>query len=165
MFPRDMILVADGTAGSVRAAEASVSIARGTGSRVHVACCVQTSVPTPYPRSGARYRTDSLVEQRKLNGLLALDEMVERISGEGVTVAGTHYREGARPHREIVGLADALGVDLIVVGRREESASERVIVALFPSLGKLADRIYHHARCPVMVVRKQEVHDAARVLE
>lgn len=91
--------------------------------------------------------------------------MVERLSGEGVVIAGTHYREGARPHREIVGLADELGVDLIVVGRREESASERIVVAHFPSLGELADRIYHHARCPVMVVRKHEVRNAARVLE
>lgn len=51
------------------------------------------------------------------------------------------------PWREIVGLAEELGVDSIVVGSRGVTGIQRLL------LGSTAENVVRHAPCPVLVVR------------
>jgi len=57
-----------------------------------------------------------------------------------------HFRTG-RPDRAIVGLANELGADLIVVGTHPTSRLQRLLG------GSTADRVARNASCPVVVVR------------
>jgi nucleotide-binding universal stress UspA family protein len=45
-----------------------------------------------------------------------VDEQVKKVEEAGGTVAGIHLREGGPPAKEIIALAEELGVDLIVGG-------------------------------------------------
>ena len=50
------------------------------------------------------------------------------------------------PAAEIIGAAEARGVELIVIGRRGQHRVERLL------MGSLADRAVRHASCDVLVV-------------
>ncbi|MEX2646246.1 MAG: universal stress protein, partial [Gaiellaceae bacterium] len=51
------------------------------------------------------------------------------------------------PAAKIVETADELGADLIVIGTRNGSALERLV------LGSTSTKVLHHAHCDVLVVR------------
>lgn len=63
-----------------------------------------------------------------------------------VNVAGTHLTEG-RPPEEICGLAEELGVDLVVVGSRGLGLVKRLAV------GSVSEGVVNRAPCPVLVTR------------
>jgi len=64
----------------------------------------------------------------------------------GGAVAGIHLREGGPPAKEIIALAEELGVDLIVVGSRDRGRLRRALT------GSVCDQVVRRARCPVLVV-------------
>lgn len=63
-----------------------------------------------------------------------------------------HFRVG-RPDRAIVGLANELGADLIVVATHPTSRLQRLLG------GSTADRVARNAPCPVVVVRPKRDED------
>jgi nucleotide-binding universal stress UspA family protein len=65
----------------------------------------------------------------------------------GGTVAGTHLRMGA-VDLEIVGLAEELQADLIVMGSRGLGGVRRAL------MGSVSDSVVRHAHCPVTIVRE-----------
>jgi nucleotide-binding universal stress UspA family protein len=74
-------------------------------------------------------------------------ERMQAFAGEGDGRALTHIAEG-RPYAEIVGLAEKLDVDLIVIGTS-------VHASLFggaPALGSEIERVVRNAPCPVLCV-------------
>jgi nucleotide-binding universal stress UspA family protein len=103
--------------------------------------------------------SDALLERIPLEGLTLLDELVGTIEDQGVSVAGSHYRKG----REIVRLAEELGAGLIIMGGRDGGEIERAFVGIFPYfLGCFSDRVFHRARCPVLVVRGERRRENIR---
>jgi len=147
----------DGSRESPSAIPAATKIAKSTGSQLHVVCCVPSRPPPSYPHpSFTIERSGAVLERRRLEGIMLLDELVGRIEDRGVSVAGSHYKEG-KADREIVGLAEELGVGLIVVGGRDLSETERACVGIFPYFfGDFSDMVFHRARCPVLVIRGEE---------
>ena len=81
-----------------------------------------------------------------------LDEQVKNVEDAGGTVAGAHLR-GERPAEEIVALAEELGADLIVVGRRERGRIRRALA------GSVSGWVVRHASSPVLVVRSHNGTD------
>lgn len=61
---------------------------------------------------------------------MLLDKLVGRIEDQRVSVAGSHYKVG-KADREIVRLAEELGVGLIITGGRDLSKIERTFVGVF----------------------------------
>jgi nucleotide-binding universal stress UspA family protein len=55
---------------------------------------------------------------------------------------------------EIVALAEALGVGLIVMGSRGLGGVRRAL------MGSVSDSVVRHAHCPVLVVRQEKVQAA-----
>jgi nucleotide-binding universal stress UspA family protein len=78
-----------------------------------------------------------------------LEEQVERLRDYGAVVAGAHLREG-HPADEIAGLAEDLGVGLIVVGSRRLGTVKRLVV------GSVSEGVVSLARGPVLVMRGDE---------
>ena len=62
---------------------------------------------------------------------------------------GTHLRRG-RPAKEVVGLAEELGAELVVVGSRGLGEVKRLVV------GSVSEGVVSLASCPILVVRGGE---------
>ncbi len=57
-------------------------------------------------------------------------------------------REGSEEAEEILKVADELDPDIIVLGHKGKSAIKRFL------LGSVSNRVTHHAKCSVWVVRR-----------
>jgi nucleotide-binding universal stress UspA family protein len=74
-----------------------------------------------------------------------LDAETERVRAAGGTVARAHMRMG-KADREVVALAEEVGVGFIVVGSRGQGGVRRAL------MGSVSDFVVRHAHCPVLVV-------------
>jgi nucleotide-binding universal stress UspA family protein len=75
-----------------------------------------------------------------------LDAETERVRAAGETVARAHLRMG-KADREVVALAEEVGVGFIVVGSRGRRGVRRAL------MGSISDSVVRHAYCPDLVVR------------
>lgn len=73
--------------------------------------------------------------------------MAERLTAAGIP-AEAHPRRGD-PASEIVAHAEQIGADLVAVGSRGLSGLDRLL------LGSIARNVLNHARCSVLIVRKE----------
>jgi nucleotide-binding universal stress UspA family protein len=55
--------------------------------------------------------------------------------------------QGSMEDENIVGLAEELGADLMVLGSRELGGMKRLL------MGSVSESVVRHAHCPVLVVR------------
>jgi nucleotide-binding universal stress UspA family protein len=76
-----------------------------------------------------------------------LDEQVDRVKQEGVSVAEAHLVRG-RPDREVVHLGEEIGAGLIILGSRGLGGVRRAL------MGSVSDSVVRHAHCPVLIVRE-----------
>ena len=79
---------------------------------------------------------------------------MQKIREAGGEVSGAHVRVGLTD-AEIVGLAEELGVWLIVMGSRGLGGIRRAL------MGSVSDSVVRHAHCPVLIVRKEEPQEEA----
>jgi nucleotide-binding universal stress UspA family protein len=144
------LLAVDGARESFAAAEAAVELTNGTGSELHVVHAVSSVAELPYPHSHAKERSDALLEQKKLAGLMLLDERVRWIEKLGGSVAVSYYREG-KPEDEVVRLAEEVDAGLVVVGNRVRGWIARMLGESF------SENVLRRLNCPVLVVREPPV--------
>jgi nucleotide-binding universal stress UspA family protein len=76
-----------------------------------------------------------------------LDQQVDRIKQEGVSVAEAHLVRG-RPDRELIHLSEEIGTGLIIMGSRGLGGVRRAL------MGSVSDSVVRHAHCPVLIVRE-----------
>jgi nucleotide-binding universal stress UspA family protein len=76
-----------------------------------------------------------------------LDQQVERVKEEGVSVAEAHLVRG-HPDREVVHLSEEIGAGLIIMGSRGLGGVRRAL------MGSVSDSVVRHAHCPVLIVRE-----------
>ena len=143
IFPTRVLLATDGSPDAALAANSAIELCERTGSELHIVH-VGEYVPT-----FLAYTEEEPVELRR-NAERLLDEQVESIRAVGDTVAGAHLRLG-RPAEQIIALSEELGVGVVVVGSRGQSALRRAV------LGSVSEDVVRYAHCPVFVVRAEEV--------
>ena len=80
-----------------------------------------------------------------------MDAEVEQVNAAGGTVAQAHLGLGT-PDREIVDLAEQIGVGLVVMGSRGLGGIRRAL------MGSVSDSVVRHAHCPVLVMRREKPH-------
>jgi nucleotide-binding universal stress UspA family protein len=80
--------------------------------------------------------------------LSVLDEIFRMRDAPRSVQYHVHTRIGD-PADEIVGVAEEIGADLIILGCHERGTVERIL------LGSVSTRLLHEARCPVLVARKK----------
>jgi nucleotide-binding universal stress UspA family protein len=150
MFPTKILLAVDGSKETPSAVRATVELAAGTDSEVHVVHVVSTVPELPYPHFAAKERSEAILEWRKLKGLEFLDEQVRCIGEDlGGSVAASYYREG-RPEKELLRLGREIDAGVIVMGGRRRSRLERVLAA------NTAEKVLRRADRPVLVVGSED---------
>jgi nucleotide-binding universal stress UspA family protein len=94
-------------------------------------------------------RCEATQEQLSSDARELLDAEVEQVKAQGGTVAEAHLGVGA-PDREIVNLAEEIGVGLIVLGSRGRGGIRRAL------MGSVSNSVVRHAHCPVLMVRREK---------
>ena len=152
IFPTRILLATDGSEEAELAALRAVDLAQSTDSELHVVHVgVVPIFLQSYPGTLGYY--GKLYEQIEDTSRELLRKQSLRVKAAGGTVAGTHLRMGAVA-LEIVALAEALGVGLIVMGSRGLGGVRRAL------MGSVSDSVVRHAHCPVLVVRQEKVQAA-----
>jgi nucleotide-binding universal stress UspA family protein len=149
IFPTKILLATDDSGDAELAATTAVSLAKSTGSELHV---VHVWRPVPSVHFDALIRQEMEREAQEI-----LDEQVKKIEGLGATVAQAHLREGST-YEEIVAFAEEIEAGLIAVGSRGRGRIRRLL------MGSISDALVRHATCPVVVVRWKPVVFPAKIL-
>ncbi len=92
---------------------------------------------------------DRLLESMKRRGEDILSKESEFIKNLGVSHVNTVLATGPSPAQEIVAFAEKEKVDLIVIGSRGRTASQRF------HIGSVAANVVSHTPCCVYVVKEQ----------
>jgi nucleotide-binding universal stress UspA family protein len=139
-----MLVATDGSDTAAKAVSEAADLAEGTGARVHVM--------TAYRPLRAKVASGKAVDPEVADWQLADDSRADSILDEARAVfrvrgveAEPHARRGD-PADAIIGLAEELGTDLIVVGNKGLTGARRFL------LGSVPDKVSHHAPCSVLIV-------------
>lgn len=148
--PRTIVLAVDGSVDSLAAARFLAALPLDRGSTVRLVGVVE---PYRYPPvAGEALSTywlkelDEVIEERKteLDGILA--RVAEDFRGRVATVErSVHFGPASD---ELIAAAGEPDVDLMVVGARGLGPVARLL------LGSVSERVFHHAGCPVLVVKR-----------
>ena len=136
-FPTKILLATDGAKEATLAAQDAIDLSDQSGAELHVVYVGHSSLTQP----PTEYRTAA--QER-------LDALVTKVEDAGVTVAEAHLRmdtQGSMEDENIVGLAEELGTDLIVIGSQGLSRMKRLL------MGSVSERVVRLAHCPVLVMR------------
>ncbi|MDP8925339.1 MAG: universal stress protein [Actinomycetota bacterium] len=147
---KKILVGTDGSEDATLAIRAAIDLSNKTGAELHVVHAWRKpqapSLAAPglaYPSlEGASYSDTLEQEAEEL-----LEEQAERIRAAGGTLAQVYLREG-RAAEEVTGLAEELGVDLVVVGSRGVGAVKRLVT------GSVSEGVVHLSPCPVLVTRE-----------
>ena len=136
-FPTKILLATDGSKDAALAAQAAIDLTNQSGAELHIVYVGHGSLTL----SPTEYRVSA---QERLDGL------VKEVEDAGGTVTEAHLRmdtQGSMEDENIVGLAEELGADLIVIGSRGLSGMKRLV------MGSVSESVVRHAHCPVLVMR------------
>ena len=151
--PLNRILLATyGSEGTEFVAQTAIRLANSAECELHLVYVERLPGYPAYAPLSVRHLEWELLEGAERAGLERLWELDRTIRIAGGTVAGAHLRIG-EVAKEVVGLAEELEVDLIVVGTRGRGFVGRAL------MGSVSDSVVRHARCPVVVVRSQKTDD------
>jgi nucleotide-binding universal stress UspA family protein len=146
IFPTKILLATDGSAEAEAAARVAAALADKTASEVHVVYVEVVPYSAQYSAAAAVGYDRELYEKIEEEARATLRKLTWQVKLAGAAVAEDHLRMGA-PDEEIVGLAEAIGAGLIVMGSRGRGGIKRAL------LGGVSDSVIRHAHCPVLVVR------------
>lgn len=133
----------DGSDGSHRAAEHAAAIARHWEARLLIVTVVRTPEGW-WGIGGAPPSPDALAAALTAGQQQVLSEIEAHLSLDGVDYE--LIEELGDPVGRLIAVCESSSADLVVIGKRGAGLAERVV------LGSVADRLTHHAPCPVLVV-------------
>jgi nucleotide-binding universal stress UspA family protein len=142
IFPK-ILLASDVSEDAQRAVEMATGLCATLGSELHVAYVAHEH---PYLHAYYDLRHQEDEENFQAEAERTLEESVDRVSKTGGTVAESHLRVGEAA-KEIVELAEELGVGLVVLGSSGRGRMRRAL------MGSVATSVLRHAHCSVLVAR------------
>jgi nucleotide-binding universal stress UspA family protein len=141
--PSVIIAAVDGSEQSDRAAALAASLARTHDARLILVTVVRPPEGwwgvTGEPPTPAALSEALITGQQRI-----LSEVEKNIDLQGVDY--TTLEELGDPTSAILALCERERADLLIVGRRGAGVVERMVI------GSVADRLAHHARCPLLIV-------------
>ncbi|MGF1473713.1 MAG: universal stress protein [Rubrobacteraceae bacterium] len=139
-LPRTILLATDGSEDSALATRAAVDLSNETGAELHVTHAWNI-VPSPHFEGWINEAREE--ESREL-----LEEQAESMRASGANPEAILVED--KPARAILGLADELNADLIVMGSRGTGPLQRL------ATGSVSEGVVHRARIPVLMLRGGE---------
>ncbi|HSL27317.1 MAG TPA: universal stress protein [Acidimicrobiia bacterium] len=141
--PSVIVAAIDGSAQSERAVAAAATLAR-----VHRARLVLMTVVRPpegwWGVTGEPPTPEALSEALVSGQQEVLSSVEHHVDLSGITY--TTVEELGDPTSTILAVCEREKADLLVVGRRGAGLVERMVI------GSVADRLAHHAPCPLLIV-------------
>ncbi|HKX74245.1 MAG TPA: universal stress protein [Acidimicrobiia bacterium] len=141
--PRVIVAAVDGSEQSDRAASLAASLARAHRARLILMTVVRPPEGwwgvTGEPPTPAALSEALVTGQERI-----LDDVEAKVDLTGVEYSTVE--ELGDPTSSIMALCEREGAHLLVVGRRGAGLVERMVI------GSVADRLAHHAPCPLLIV-------------
>lgn len=141
--PQTIIAAVDGSEQSVHAASRALDMARLTGGTVTFVTVVRPPEGW-WGLEGAPPSPEAMAAAVEAGRREVLDAVISQIDTEGVDYEVVE--ELGDPASRIIALCEESEADLLVLGRRGAGFVERMMI------GSVADRLAHHAPCPVLIV-------------
>lgn len=141
--PTTIVAGVDGSEQSIHAAQRAVDLARLTGGKVTLVTVVRPPEGW-WGLEGAPPSPEALAAAVVAGRREVLDRVIEAIDASGVELETAE--EIGDPAGRIIAICEDRNADLLVLGRRGAGLVERMM------LGSVADRLAHHAPCPVLIV-------------
>ena len=138
MFSKILVAI-DGSTSAKRAFAQSLYLASKCDSRL------ETVHVVPCEFGGDSVNTFELVEELKTKGKKILEQCKKIAARNNISIKTTS--ELGDPAKIIIKLAKSNDFDLIIMGSRGRGALKELL------LGSVTQKVAHHAKCPVMVVR------------
>jgi len=142
MFHKVLVAI-DGSSQSLKSLERAVDEAKTWNAELHAIYVVEVGLFSSLPVDNTWEVMYSLLEKE---GKEILSSATKRAADAGVEMT-IHLKQG-HAGQEIISLAEALGVDLIVVGSLGKSDIERLL------LGSVSSFVVLNSRITTMVVRQ-----------
>ena len=144
MFKHILVPV-DGSATSLIAIDKAAGLAKAFGSAITAIYVID-----PYPFTGVgadfAYGQDQYLNAARAEASTAIDSVNQRLKAAGVQ-ADTRVVDAHSVWRGILEAADAVGVDLIVIGSHGRRGLEKLV------LGSVAQSVLSHTKVNTLVVR------------
>jgi nucleotide-binding universal stress UspA family protein len=141
--PSVIIAAVDGSEQSDRAAALAASLARTHDARLILVTVVRP--PEGWWGVTGEPPTPAALSEALITGQKRILSEVEK-SIDLHDVEYTTLEELGDPTSAILALCERERADLLIVGRRGAGVVERMVI------GSVADRLAHHARCPLLIV-------------
>ena len=142
---KHIIVPVDGSATSLAAIDKAGALARAFGATVTAIFVID-----PYPFTGVgadfAYGQDQYLNAARAEASTAIDSVNQRLKAAGVQ-ADTRVVDAHSVWRGILEAADAVGVDLIVIGSHGRRGLEKLV------LGSVTQSVLSHTKITTLVVR------------
>lgn len=142
--PKKILLATDGSPDAILAARRAAGLQKAFDSELHVVHVVPVS--QPFTLVGEDADGPSLYEEDEGLARELLGTVIASIEETGGGVTKSHLKAG-EPDKEIISLAEELGVGTIVLGSRGLGPLARM------PIGSVSSSVAAYAHCPVLVVR------------
>jgi nucleotide-binding universal stress UspA family protein len=144
VFAGKILLATNDSEEAELAARTAIDLAKSTGTELYVVYVER--LPTFMDGPGSIGYDSRLYDEHQEKARQVLRKLVWQVQVAGGNVAESHLRMGGVAN-EVVGLAEELGVGLIIMGSRGHGRIRRAL------MGSVSDSVVRHAHCPVMIVR------------
>jgi nucleotide-binding universal stress UspA family protein len=141
--PSVIVAAVDGSEQSDRAAALAASLARTYDARLVLVTVVRP--PEGWWGVTGEPPTPAALSEALITGQQRILAEVEK-NIDLTNVDHTTVEELGDPTSAILALCERERADLLIVGRRGAGVVERMVI------GSVADRLAHHARCPLLIV-------------
>ena len=139
---RSIVVGTDGSERADKAVQEALDLARSQGARLHLVAAI-----SEHERHWESLQSTARVQPVDMRQVA--EQVLAREAGEA-QAAGVETDWSARegdPAEAILQAAEDVGADLIVLGNKGMSGTMRFV------LGSVPNKVSHHARCSVLVVR------------
>ncbi len=145
MAIESIVVGTDGSETAAVAVKAAAELAGTLEARVHLVSAFKPDAGVKVAEADADPESGEWI----VGPTVTVDALLERAAGalraRGVKVDS--YARKGDPATAILDVAEEQGADLIVIGNRGMQSARRFL------LGSVPDKISHHARCSVLIVR------------
>jgi len=140
---RKILVTADGSEYSIRAAETAFALAAGCKAELHALAVIDSGILADY-RDRPEKERERVVRDLRITAEHHLGYIVELANQRGLEVL-LHIRTG-RPNIEIINLARDEAIELIVIGKHGRQSVGRILRR------DVAERVFEDADCSVLIV-------------